>query len=147
MYEGCATTLEEYIKTVWKHHGKCDVENYAKIPQPVYTAHNYYGDGVIPYERDDTSAKTSLASEAKITVENDGVYLEMDLDASFDSIEANIVDMQNMPLPRITECPYEDANGNNIRITNDIFGSTRRKTPTIGPIEGIHSGKVRVKIK
>jgi hypothetical protein len=147
MYEGCADTLEEYIDTVWNHYGKCDVENYAKIPQPVYTAHNYYGDGVTPYERDATSVKTEALSEAKITQESDGVYLEMTLDTAFDTLEAQSVNTEMLGLPRITECPYDAPDGSAVKISSDIFGALRHKNPTVGPIEGIKAGKVRVKIR
>ena len=147
MYEGCADTLEEYLETVWRVHGKCDVENFAKIPQPVYTAHNYYGDGVIPYERDNTSVKTALASNVKFMKEADGVYLEMTLDPAFDTLEAQTVTTEMLGLPRITDCPYDAPDGSDVKISSDIFGAMRHKNPTVGPIEGIKAGKVRIKIR
>jgi hypothetical protein len=146
MYEGCADSLEEYLETVWQRHGRCDVENYAKVPQPVYTAHNYYGDGVAPYERDRTSPKSALASNAKITEEADGVYLEMTLDSSFDDIRADVVTTESLGLPRITECPFDAPDGSDIKISQDIFGAQRGKNPTPGAIEGVKAGKVKVKI-
>ena len=147
MYKGCADSLEEYLEAVWQAHGKCDVENYAKIPQPLYTAHNYYGDAVIPYERDHTSVKTSLATDAKITACEDGVYLEMTLDKDFDTLKAQTVTTEMLGLPRITECPYDAPDGTDVKISQDIFGVLRHKNPTVGPIEGITAGKVRVKIR
>ena len=146
MYAGCADSLEEYLETVWREHGRCDVENYAKVPQPVYTAHNYYGDGVVPYERDYTSPKSALASNAKITEEQGGVYLEMELDESFDGICADVVTTERLGLPRITECPFDAPDGSSIKISHDIFGAQRGKNPTTGAIEGIKAGKVKVKV-
>ena len=50
-------------------------------------------------------------------------------------------------LPRITECPYDAPDGTDVKISQDIFGALRHKNPTVGPIEGITAGKVRVKIR
>ncbi|MBQ8402964.1 MAG: right-handed parallel beta-helix repeat-containing protein [Clostridia bacterium] len=143
MYEGCADSLEEYIETVWQHYGKCDVENYAKIPQPVYTANNYYGDGVVPYERDTASAVSALATEAKIVEEADGVYLEITLDSSFGALAPEVITTEKLGLPRITECPYDAPDGSRVVINTDILGE---KLPAVGALAALHAGKNRVRV-
>lgn len=143
MYEGCAGSLEEYLETVWRVHGKCDVENYAKIPQPVYTANNYYGDGVVPYERDTASAVSALATGAKIVEEADGVYLEMTLDSSFGALAPEVITTEKLGLPRITECPYDAPDGSRVVIDTDILGE---KLPAVGALACLKPGKNRVRV-
>ena len=147
MYEGFSDSMEEYISTVMSKYGKGDVEYYEREEQPVFMAHNYYGDGVSVYERDVTSVKTELATEAVITEEEGGVYLEMTLDEGFDGIKAEVITTEKLGMPRIVEALYENPDGTPIRIAYDMLGAKRGKNPTAGPVEGIRSGKVRVKVR
>ena len=127
-------------------HGKGDVEYYAREKQPVFIANNYYGDGVSVYERDMTSVKTDLASDAVITNENGEVYLEITLSEAFADIETEIITTEKLGMPRIVEALYENPDGTHIRVSHDMLGTLRSKTPTAGPIEGIGTGRVKVKL-
>jgi hypothetical protein len=146
IYAGYPDSMEEYINTVMTKYGKGDVEYYAREEQPVFMAHNYYGDGVSVYERDTTSVKSDLATEAQIVEEDGEVYLEMVLDEAFDGINAEIITTEKLGMPRIVEALYENPDGTHIRITQDMLGAQRSKKPTPGAIEGIKSGKVKVKV-
>jgi hypothetical protein len=119
------------------------VENYAKIPQPVYTANNYYGDGVVPYERDTASAVSALATGAKIVEEADGVYLEMTLDSSFGALAPEVITTEKLGLPRITECPYDAPDGSDVAIDTDILDE---KLPAVGALACLKPGKNRVRV-
>ena len=147
MYDGCPDSLDEYINTVMTKHGKGDVEYYAREKQPVFIANNYYGDGVSVYERDMTSVKTDLASDAVITNENGEVYLEITLSEAFADIETEIITTEKLGMPRIVEALYENPDGTHIRVSHDMLGTLRSKTPTAGPIEGIGTGRVKVKLR
>ena len=146
-YEGSPDSLEEYIETVMTKHGKGDVEYYTREKQPVFMAHNYYGDGVSAYERDTTSVKTELATDANIVEEDGAVYLEMTLAKEFADIEAEIITTEKLGMPRISEAMFENPDGTHIRISRDMFGTLRSKIPTVGPIEGLGAGKVKIKLK
>lgn len=146
MYNGCPDTLEEYLDTVWQKYGMCDIANYMLERQPAYMAHNYYGDGVPGYERDKGCVKTSMATDASITMEEDGVYLEMVLDESFAFMKPEIIDTAKLGMPRISEARYENPDGSDIRVDVDMFGKKRGEYPTVGPIENIGVGKIRRKI-
>lgn len=146
MYNGSAVTLQEYIDTVWEKYGKCDVEQYAMEKQPVYTAHNFYADGVPPFDRDHTSITSSAATNARIVTEEDGVYLEMFIDESFTALRPQQVDTNRLDMPRLTEALYENPDGSPIVIDTDLLGNPRSNTPTSGPIEALGTGHIRVKI-
>ena len=147
MYNGSPDTLREYLDTVFARFGKCDVESFAKEKQPVYTAHNYYTDGVAPYERDHTSLKTNTVSDAKITVEQDGVYLEMTIDEKAVSLQTETVTTETLGLPRTTEAPYEMPDGSPVVVDTDMLGNSRGEHPTVGPIENIGAGRVKILLK
>ena len=121
------------------------MESFAKEKQPLYTAHNYYGDGVPPYDRDHTSVKSDTVSDAKITMaENGEVYLEMTLDEAFATLKGEIVDTERLGIPRISELPFEAPDGSRIVVNVDLFGNSRGANPTTGPIEGLCAGKVNI---
>lgn len=147
MYEGFPASLEEHIDRVMTNYGKGDAEYYSREEQPAYMAHNYYGDGVSAYERDTASVKTALAADAVISEEEDGVYLEITLDEAFDGIEAEIITTEKLGITRISEGLFENPDGSQIRVAQDMLGAQRGKTPTAGPVEGICSGRVRVKVR
>ena len=145
MYDGAPDSLQEYIDTVWTRFGKSDATEFNQVKQPVYTAHNYYGDGVPPYERDVTSVKTETPSRARIVTEENGdVYLEMFLDDAFASLSAERVDTARLDMPRIVEAPYENPDGSPITIDGDLFGNPRGEHPTAGPIESVRAGINRI---
>ena len=146
MYDGCPTSVEEYINTVWEKYPKGDVYQFSLEKQPVYTAHNFYADGVSPYEKDDTSVKTDTKTEARIVMEGENVYLEITLDPSFDTIKAQKVDTARLGVPRLTELPYDAPDGSFISIDEDMLGRSRGQNPTSGPIEGLRAGTNRVLI-
>ena len=146
MYNGCPDSLEEYLDTVWQKYGMCDISSYMLERQPVYMAHNYYGDDVMAYERDKECVTTRLATEARISKEEDGVYLEMVLDEAFGKMEPEIIDTNKLGMPRISESRYENPDGSDIRVDVDMFGRKRGEHPTVGPSEGLGTGKVKVRL-
>ncbi|MBE6654881.1 MAG: right-handed parallel beta-helix repeat-containing protein [Ruminococcaceae bacterium] len=147
MYDGCPDSLEEYLDTVWKKHGKGDVEYYAREKQPVYTSGNFYVDGVPAYERENNSIIAYLDSNAKISVEADGLYLEMYIDESFAEVPTEIITTEKLGMPRITEALFENPDGTPITLDTDMLGNKRGSTPTVGALEGLYAGNVRIKIK
>jgi len=145
MFDGAPDSLQEYIDTVWARFGKSDATEFLQVKQPLYTAHNYYGDGVPPYERDRTSVKTDAPSRARIVTEENGdVYLEMTLDGAFDSLTAERVDTARLDMTRISEALYENPDGSPITVDTDLFGHPRGVNPTPGPIENIGAGNIRI---
>ncbi len=145
MYDGAPDSLQEFIDTVWARFGKSDATEFIQVKQPLYTAHNYYGDGVPPYERDHTSIKCETPANARIVTEENGdVYLELVLDEAFDGIEAQRVDTARLDMPRIVEAPFENPDGSPITVDTDLFGNPRGESPTPGAIEGMKAGINRI---
>ncbi|MBE6666638.1 MAG: DUF1565 domain-containing protein [Ruminococcaceae bacterium] len=145
MFNGAPDTLEEYLETVWNKFGKCDALQFGSVPQPIYTAHNYYGDGAPAYDRDLTSVSVDTESFAKIeTEENGDVYLSLYLDERFDSLRPLPVDSLRLDMPRIAEEPYENPDGSPLCVDRDFFGNLRGEHPKTGPLENLKAGKNRI---
>ena len=70
----------------------------------------------------------------------------MDIDACFNDVKTEIITTQKLGMPRITEALFENPDGTPITVDTDILGNKRSTSPTAGAIEGISTGKVRVKI-
>ena len=143
MYNGYPSSLEEYIERVDKH-GKGDVENYMRERQPVYIDGNYYGDGAKAYDKEKNALVSDVASGALITEEENGVYLTITLAEGFENIATKTVTTKTLGMPRLTEEPYEHADGTPIAITTDFFGNARGERPTAGPIEGLKAGTQKI---
>ena len=144
-YNGYTTSMEEYIELV-KKHGKGDVEYFMREKQPVYIANNYYGDGVGAFEREDGAVLSDVASEVQIVEAEDGLYLEITLDASFEGMLTETVTTEMLGMPRLVEERFENPDGSPVRVDTDMLGNVRGANPTAGPIEGLKAGKNRIKI-
>ncbi len=143
MYEGYPSSMEEFIERVDKH-GKGDVEYYMRERQPVYIGDNYYGDGVGGYEKATGDVHVECASNAVITTEEDGIYLELTLDEAFDNMTTQTVTTMTLGMPRLTEELYENADGTLLCIDTDLFGNKRSEAPTAGPIESLKAGTQKI---
>ena len=71
----------------------------------------------------------------------------MTLDKEFTHIRAEIITTEILGIPRISEAPFENPDGSHLRISHDMFGALRNKIPTVGPIEGMGTGRVKIKLR
>ena len=69
--------------------------------------------------------------------EEDGTYLEMDLDKELFEIKTEIIDTKKLGMVRIVEAPFDDPNGNPITFDTDYLGCLRKASPAAGPLENI----------
>ncbi len=76
-------------------------------------------------------------------MEIDGkVYLEADIPEI--TVNTEIVTTYSLTLPRISEVPYESADGTPIFIDKDYAGSERSNSPAAGPLETLKKGKQKI---
>jgi hypothetical protein len=147
MYAGSPDSMEEYIDTVISKYGKGDVEYYTREKQPVFMAHNYYGDGVSVYERDTTSVKTELATGAQIVEEADGVYLEIKIDEAVLNQKAKILATKDFMCTRAVEGLFENPDGSPIVFDVDYTGVKRtEECVKAGPLNGLKPGYNRIRV-
>jgi hypothetical protein len=122
------------------------VELFMAERQPMYMAHNYYADGAEAFNLDKDSICSEVPSMVNISEEDDGVYLEITLDSTFEAMQTEMITTGILGMPRIVEEPYENPDGSPICVDTDLLDQKRDTCPTVGPIEELKAGKCRVKL-
>lgn len=145
-YDGYSVSMEEYIDRVMQN-GKGDIEKYYDVLQPVYINNNCYMSGAKAFDREeDNFIDPDYDPQVKITGEDGKVYLEINLPSEAFLENTEIITTEKLGVPRITEAPYENADGTAFKIDMDFTGSVRKEKPTPGPIENLKSGHQKILI-
>ena len=144
-YNGCTVSLEEYIEKALAL-GNGDVEMFEKVSQPAYIGGNAYFKGAPAFERETNHLLSQKDPKVRIVEEEDGTYLEMDLEKELLEIKTEILDTEKLGMVRIVEAPFDDPNGNPITFDTDYLGHTRKASPAAGPLENIREGHNRIKV-
>lgn len=143
IYDGCPTSLEEYIERVLKN-GKGDVETYDNVQQPAFINNNCYLDGVKAFERENSKFISSLNPNVKIYEENGKVYLEIDMPEDYKPLPTEIITTEKLGMPRISEAPFENPDESPITADTDLLGAKRAAAPTVGPVEQLKPGHNKI---
>lgn len=144
-YNGHPQGWETYIATMHAM-GTGDQETFRKMPQAVYIEGNAYLKGASAYENETNCYLTSADPKVKIVEEEDGTYLEIELEEGMFEIPTQVIHTSMMEMPRIVEAPYDDPDGNEIFFNKDYFGEDAGEKPIPGPIAGLKAGFNRVKV-
>ena len=126
--------------------GTGDQETFRKMPQAVYIEGNAYLKGASAYENETNCYLTSADPKVKIVEEEDGTYLEIELEEGMFEIPTQVIHTSMMEMPRIVEAPYDDPDGNEIFFNKDYFGEDAGEKPIPGPIAGLKPRFNRVKV-
>lgn len=143
IYDGCPTSLEEYIERVLKN-GKGDVETYDNVQQPAFINNNCYLDSVKAFERENSKFISSLNPNVKIYEENGKVYLEIDMPEDYKPLPTEIITTEKLGMPRISEAPFENPDESPIAADTDLLGAKRAAVPAVGPVEQLKPGHNKI---
>lgn len=145
-YNGYAVSMEEYINRVMLN-GKGDIEKYYDVLQPVYINNNCYFSGAKAFDREeDNFVNMDYNPKVKISDEDGNIYLEINLPKEAFLKNTEIITTEKLGVPRITEAPYESADGTALEINRDFIGDIRSENPAPGPIEALKPGYQKVLI-
>lgn len=144
-YNGYPISMEEYIDRVTEN-GKGDIEAFINVRQPAYINNNVYLNGAKNFDREESFSGSEYASEARVFEDNGSIYLDIDIPNGVTLKNTNIINTHSLPLPRISEMPYESPNGETIILNEDIKGNTRTNNPTAGALEELKTGKQKIKL-
>lgn len=144
MYGGYTTSMEEFIAEAMKSP-KCDVERYEGIGQPVYIDNNVYFANAKSFGREEDYVSSEINPKISIIEDSGNVYLEIDVPEGAMPKCTQIIDTESLEVPRMTEAPFENADGKNIALEYDYLGNKRNKIPSAGPIE-LKTGRQKIKI-
>lgn len=142
-YNGYAVSMEEYIDRVMEN-GKGDIERYYNVMQPVYINQNSYLSGAKPFDREETNFVSDFDPNDRIYEENGCVYLEIDIPEGMFLENTEPITTEKLGVPRISEAPFENADGTPLEIDHDYGGSERSAAPKIGPFEGLKTGHNKI---
>lgn len=142
-YDGYAVSMEEYIDRVMEN-GKGDIERYYNVMQPVYINRNCYLSGAEAFDREEKNFVSDTNPEDRIYEEDGCVYLEINIPEEMFIDDTEIVTTKTLGVPRITEAPFENADGTPLIINRDYHGDERGNNPTVGPFEGLKAGRQKI---
>ena len=140
LYNGCPTSIREYVDKVMEG-GRGDIERFLPVPQPAYIKGNVYLNGAKSFEKEESKFTDSADPKIEITQEDGKVYLTMDVPAGMLDLPTETVRSGNLGVPRITELPYENPDGSELVISDDLTGKARGNHPVSGPFEVTKAGR------
>ena len=140
LYNGCPTSIDEYVDRVMEG-GRGDIEKFLPVPQPAYVKGNAYLNGAKAFEKETEKFVDANNPKIEITQEDGKVYLTMDIPEGMLALNTETVRSKNLGVPRITELPYENPDGSEMIISDDLLGKARGEHPVSGPIEATKSGR------
>jgi hypothetical protein len=147
IYNGCPTSLDEYIRMVDAEGMGCDLEAFEKFEQPVYIADNAYFNGAASFDKEKTNINRP-DFDTRFTIEPLGceVYFELDLPDGFVE-NCAVHDTLSLGRVRIVDADFENPDGSPLTL-NTGYGDEEDSLSgkTAGPIAGLKPGRNRVKI-
>lgn len=130
---------EEYqplLRTTGKNH---DLSTYLNTPQPVWIEGNAYAGFTKPFRKE---ADAILADSMAASIEecNGEWILTLNIPNTVVDASCAPVTTERLGMPRITEQPYENADGTPIDFTEDYLGGHRADNVIPGPFAVLKPG-------
>jgi alpha-N-arabinofuranosidase len=126
-----------------------DLSKYDAARLPVLMEGNVFVQGARPSKHEQGPlCETNREPSLKLTEKQDGLYLELTLDAAWKQEQSRkLVTTDSLGKAVIPNLPYENPDGTPVRINTDYFGDKRDKNnPFPGPFELLQSGKESFKL-
>jgi alpha-N-arabinofuranosidase len=128
--------------------GRADLSVYDKAPLPVRMEGNVFLAGAKPSKHERTPViKPAFEPGLKVVEKPDGFYLEFVWDKAFGTGTRRTVTTALLGKAAIPDLPYEQADGQPIRIDTDFFDKQRKAAdPTPGPFENPGAGRLSLEV-
>ena len=144
-YNGCPASYEEYIQKIQEALPGDEIL-YVRVKQPAYINHNCYLNGAEAYDREENNTISNWNPNLKIHTEEDGIWLEIDIEKNLLEQEADILETKDLGYTRIAEEAFENSDGTPIVFNVDYLGNIRKNSAIVGPIEGLKEGHNRIRV-
>ncbi|MDR2044607.1 MAG: right-handed parallel beta-helix repeat-containing protein [Clostridium sp.] len=145
-YDGCTSSLDEYMRAVDAVDRYGDLEAFEKVEQPAYLADNAYFNGAKAFagERE----KVDLPEfDAQFWIEegSDGIYLNIRLpEECLDGCA--VPDTLSLGRVRIADADFENPDGSPVALDTDYTDQAVGARTVAGPVAGLRPGANRVKL-
>lgn len=143
-YNGCPASYEEYIDCISRIHG--DENRYIETRQPAYIDRNCYYKDALAYDREENHVISDKNPDISIVEEADGTYLEWNVDETMLAMNTSYVTTMDLGMVRCAEQAFENPDGTELSIDQDILGRVRDLKPVVGPLEELQAGYNRIKV-
>lgn len=121
--------------------GKGDVELYDQVENPVLINNNAYYKNAKAYCDEVNNVISEIEASVHFLENLDGkVFMKFDVPPEFANYETAIIDSSAFILPRISNLPYEDPQGNSIIFEEDYFKEKRGLQNNLGPFNCLKPG-------
>ena len=144
-YNGHTASIEEYIEKVIEK-GRGDVGDYMDILQPIYADSNCYYWGAKSFDGESSKYESNFDPHFEISENNGELYIKFNMQNADVLLCKGHIRTRDLPIPRISEAPYENADGTELVIDSDYFGSSRGISSACGPFAAITAGANKFKI-
>lgn len=144
-YDGAAVSMEEYIER-FLALGNGDVEQFERVRQPAYIDGNVYLRGAKAFAREENNYLEESAADVAVVTEGGKVYLEATLPEGAFQVKTETVTTRKLGMARIAQAQFENPDGSEIAVDQDMLGQARSEAPVPGPLEGMKAGKNRILI-
>ncbi len=128
--------------------GRADLSVYDKAPMPVRMEGNVFLAGAKPSKHERAPVvRPALDPGLKVVEKADGFYLELIWEKALGAGSRRIATTALLGKAAIPDLPYEQADGQPIRIDTDFFGQKRNAAnPMPGPFEDMGTGPLSLKV-
>ena len=124
--------------------GNGDEEQFVLVAQPVYINRNAYLNGAAPFHREAERFEGSADPRARLSVEGNAVYLELEVEDGLLGLPTQILRSEDLGMPRVVEAPFDAPDGSLITLDTDYLGHPRSEAPAAGPLEVLKPGFNRI---
>ena len=144
-YKGYPSSLEKYIEVVHEIHA--DHAAFNRVDQPVYINRNAYLNGADPYENElENWVDHNFDPKFEIIDKGEEVYLSCELPEEFNQMTGEIQSTATLPRVRIVDAQFDQPDGTDVVVEEDLLGEIRTDNSPIGPLNRLTAGKNYIKI-
>ena len=145
-YNGCTTSLEEYIAQVDAGRPG-DLALFEKVEQPAYVAENAYCKGAEVFACEGNQlAHLDFDAGFSIEVCEDGAYLCCTLPEGFADYKTMPHTTESLGRVRIVDADFENPDGSPLVIDRDYLDAPVEGGSVCGPLACLKAGKNRIKV-
>ena len=144
-YNGCPTSLEEYIEKVCQS-GHDDMERFHAVKQPAYINNNVYLNGADTFEREQ-SFTAKEGAQIEIIHKDKQVFLKIVIPkGAFSGLQTKVIGTADLGMTRLSEEGYENPDGSPLTICLDFLSEKITDNPIPGPLQCLKEGENLIKI-
>jgi hypothetical protein len=123
------------------------LEIYKNVKLSMFVDGNVYLNGARPFPAEKTAFRSDEYTEITILEEDGTVFLNLHYNEKADKIKTRLITTAILGKAAIPGQPFENIDGNPIRITTDYYGKFRNTdNPTPGPFEKMRQGLNKTRV-